>query len=838
MGGGSGSDFQKGLRKMRRSMRLKATAIAAVLACLQSGSAFEVEQVFRAERFTQGNVNLVPVQEIDRAAWIWLDGVGPAAGEYTPFVRFRRDFPAVAGETLRFDVSADARFVLLLDGREVARGPHKGAVTHWYYETYAVKGLSPGRHRMEAIVFDAGLKGALSILSSGRNGFVLKAEGAYDAALTTGKAAWSATEVKSITYGRVTDPDTMTGAETISRGTGFLDAIPEDGEWRSACVVKPPVWTQEYGVRQDRWALFPTERPDQMRAVRTCGDIRAVRLGSGDGERYSAGDAANPHVAQWQALLKGGAAATVPPHMKVHALWDLGDYFCAYPLLDASGGKGAKIRVAWTEGLYNAAGARGNRDEFIGKRVERFMSDTFLCDGRGRASFTTPWWRSGRWIEIAVETADEPLRVERLAIDESRYPMEPAASFECDDPSLAAVQRICVRGMQNCMHEMFMDCPYFEQQMYPGDTRVEMLVLNALSGDDRIIRFGMGIFDYARRSDGMVPMNYPSRNIQDSSTYSMCWAMMAGDYVLWHGTNAWLRARIPGLRHTLSAIANCENAEGLLEGLPGWSFMDWVPEWDEYGNAPDGRRGLSALNNLLYVLALKSLARTETAFGESGMAACWSARAERVSAAVLRRFWSEERGMVADTAAKDRFSEHAQCLALLAGVLPEDKQSRAFNGLLNAPDLARTTVYFSHYLFETYLKWGRADLFLKRLDLWRDYVKAGLKTPLEAPGVRARSDCHAWGAHPFYHLLTGIAGIQPADDGFAAVRIAPCPGGLKWIRASMPTPRGAVDVDLRFDRESPSGTVSLPAGLPGVFLWNGSKRNLLPGRNAFKWDGR
>ena len=79
-------------------------------------------------------------------------------------------------------------------------------------------------------------------------------------------------------------------------------------------------------------------------------------------------------------------------------------------------------------------------------------------------------------------------------------------------------------------------------------------------------------------------------------------------------------------------------------------------------------------------------------------------------------------------------------------------------------------MYFSHYLFEAYFRHGRGDLFLKKLDLWRGFVRDGLKTPLEAPGVRGRSDCHAWGSHPLYHLLTGVAGIRPVADGFSAAR--------------------------------------------------------------------
>jgi hypothetical protein len=437
-------------------------------------------------------------------------------------------------------------------------------------------------------------------------------------------------------------------------------------------------------------------------------------------------------------------------------------------------------------------------------------------------------------VELKIETSSSPLELRRLGIVETRSPMEPKARFECDDMTIGAVRGICVRGLQNCMHEMFMDCPYFEQQMYPGDTRVQMLILNSINGDDRMIRYGMEIFDYGRRDNGLVPMNFPSRNIQDSSTYSMCWAMMFADYVRWHGTNGWLKARMPGLRHTLHLLSAYENGEGLVENLPGWNFMDWVPGWDKYGNAPGGRKGLSSINNLLYVHALLSASKTEAAIGEKTLAGYWLDKAKRTAGAVQRRFWCDKRGMFADTPGKDAFSEHAQCLAILSGLFAKDKCDSAFAHLIADGDLARTTVYFSHYLFETFIRCDRPDLVLRRLDLWRDYVADGLKTPLEAPGVRGRSDCHAWGSHPLYHLQTGIAGISPAADGFAAVDISPRPGSLKWIKASSPTPKGDVKIDLRFDGGRASGKVFVPAGLPATFRWNGTARTLVAGENTIE----
>ena len=813
-------------------MKAESMLVAGLAAFALGAQAFEAKQLFREERFTRGNVNLRVLQPADEADWIWIDDAGPASDEMDA-VRFACTF-AAQGTPLELDISADERFVLFLDGREIARGPHKGLVTHWYYQTYAVTGLAAGEHRLEAIVYRMGERRPTGVLTAGKGGFLLKASGAYDRLLTTGRAKWQATRIAGTRMSGYGDSRTFGGSgEAIVEGTGFLDPAAATGPRCGVKVVRARIRGSDGGVSLPDWALFPTERPDQIALPQCPGAFKAGQpfYRAATNLYYRAADAAFPLVANMNALLKDGKAVVVPAGTVARFVWDLGDYYCAYPLLETSGGKGSEIRWGWAESLYDRQHQRADRNAFDQKRCAHALRDTFRPDGRAAARFTAPWWRCGRWCEFEVKTADAPLTLTKLAFTEVRYPLAERASFACDDPSIAAIWQICRRGLENCMHETYMDCPFFEQQMYPGDTRVVMLIVDALSGDPRLTRFGVGLFDYARRDNGMVPMNFPCRVMQDSSTYSFCWVMMLGDYAQWQGGDGWLKARLPGMRHTLHLLLNYANDEGLLVDLPGWSFQDWVESWKWHGTAPDGMRGLSAINNLLAVYALDSAAHAEDAAGEPALAAYWRAKKKALAEATLRKFWCERRGLVADTVKQDCFSEHAQCLALLSDILPPDRASRVLKGLLADADLARTTVYFSHYLFDVYVKYGRTDLFLKRLDLWRDYVKTGLKTPLEAPGVHARSDCHAWGSHPIYHLLTGVAGIKPAADGFAAVRIAPQPGGLTWLKATFPSPKGTIALDLRFEDGRVLGTATLPDGLPGTFVWKGAERPLRAGAN-------
>ena len=167
-------------------MLLAAGVIAAGVTVPANGAVNEVKQIFRTERFQRGDTNVSRLQEIDDASWIWHPTAVERGevGKYA-FLRFRKEFTADA-MPLRFDVSADERFELLLDGAPIAFGPHRGIVENWLYQSYEAK-LAPGRHVMEAVVWVLGPY-APSAQLSWRGGFILKAEGEAQAILSIQKA--------------------------------------------------------------------------------------------------------------------------------------------------------------------------------------------------------------------------------------------------------------------------------------------------------------------------------------------------------------------------------------------------------------------------------------------------------------------------------------------------------------------------------------------------------------------------------------------------------------------------------------------------------------------------
>jgi hypothetical protein len=762
---------------------------------------------------------------IDQAAWIWHAGV---RADEPAIVDFRCEFEAGA-EPLRLHVSADQRYELYLDGQRIAKGPDRAYVEHWSFASYELK-PAVGKHVLEARVWWLGGH-APEALVTWRGGFILKAEGSYDDKLSTGKAPWRSTRREGWSMrppkqvrGRFYQ---ATGDEMIVDGAKWF----AESQWQPVETIRGPVSRDGLcGVVLPGWRLTPSVLPDQVDRGLCPGLVRAVSPQiCGEDHVFSPEECAEAAGSPWQALIAEGKAVTVPANSAVSVVWDLDEYYCAFAEITVSGGAGSEVGWQWAESLCDKTfHNKGNRDEVEGKHFLGF-GNVYRPDGGENRQFRAYWWQSGRYCLITVKTGAEPLTIAKVSLNETRYPLENEGEFLCSDERFADVYPLCIRVMQMCSHESYMDCPYYEQLMYVGDTRLEMLVNYMMCQDDRLVRRGIELFNLSKGDWGIPNERCPARAAQLSPTFALTWVWVVRDYALYRDDPAWLRTQLTTMRTTLEFFNTRTNDQGLLGKVPGWSFVDWVPEW-RAGYPPGALEGQSSVLNLFYVHALLKAAQVEDACGEDLLAERNRQKAAKTFAAILDTFWDDERGLIADDGEGTHFSEHAQCLALLTGLLEPRRERRVLKGLLEAPDLARATVFFSHYLLETLAKYDRGDLIVEKFDFWCKLKSAGFRTVVEKPEP-SRSDCHAWGAHPLFHMHASLLGIRPAAPGFHQVRIQPSPGPLTFIKARTPHPRGEIVSDLQFADGRATGTIMLPAETTGQFVWAGKSYPLQAGSN-------
>jgi len=526
-----------------------------------------------------------------------------------------------------------------------------------------------------------------------------------------------------------------------------------------------------------------------------------------------------------------GQPLTVAAQTRRRVVIDLERYSCVYPEIIVSRGNDSTMRLSWAEALFCEPEARtkGNRATVDDKYFVG-LGDTFLPDGGAERAFRPLWWRCGRFVELLVTTAADALTIERVLLHETRYPLEMESAFTSSDPRMAQIVPIMTRALQMCAHETYMDCPYYEQLMYAGDTRLEVLVTYVMTRDDRLPRKALRMFHASQLPDGLTQSRYPSHVTQIIAPFTLWWVAMVYDYALWRDDLAFVRGLMPGVRGVLDRYQSFVNEDGLVQAPPGWNFMDWVPEW-VMGVPPAGELGVSSVINWQFALVLTQVARLETWLGENELASRARGQAETLAARLIDRFWDGDRGLFADDLERRHFSEHAQCLALLSGLLDAAQHRSVAAGLLREPELARTTIYFSHYLLEAYTAVGRIDALVDRLQLWFELPARGFTTTCEAPEP-SRSDCHAWGAHPLYHYFASILGIRPQAPGFRHVEVRPQLGALQWARGTLVHPLGQIAVELRVDHGTLRGEITLPDGVDGSVISDGQSMSLTAGRNT------
>ncbi len=748
----------------------------------------------------------MPVRSQGADGWI----THPAADSTPVVLHFRREVEfGKKPKSLPVQVTADNRFVLFVNGARVASGPTTGTVASWRYSTIDLAPhLRRGPNVIAAVVWNFG-EAAPMAQQIVATGFRLLGEG-----IGTDAPGWRVAidEGHTATKGSVQIP----WQYYVASAPETIDANKADWNW--AGEVEPePHWL----VAQTR-ANWRDAEPAPAAAART---LVADKLPPQLFRPAAPGVVARGDPAGASAF--PAKPVTVPPRTHAKLLIARDAMISAYPELDVAGGEGARIEVLYAEALYDAQRQKGDRAE-IGDREPLGIHDTFIADGTAR-TFAPLWWRTWRYLEIEVTTAEEPLTLVALRVNETGYPFSQVARFSSNDPELDRIWNIGWRTLRVDAHDTFMDSSFWEQLQYTGDTRLEMLITYAVSGDPRLAEQAIDTFAESYADGGLVHGRYPSREPNIIATFSFAWVGMLSDWAIEQPDPAVIRRHLPRMREVLAWFEPLRGPHGLLGKNPQWNFIDWAgQEWDDRDRFPSwGADNGSCLTTAMWVGALRQGAALETAHGEPARAAGMSANADRARAAIRERCWDADRQLFADDGEREVFSQHMNVFAVLYDIATKDEAPGILTRItvpgrgIDAPEgMYASTYYFAWYLVRAFEHAGQAEKYHELLQTWRDLLKLNYTTWPESRG-QTRSDTHAWSAHPTADLLGIVAGIRPAAPGYSRLRIAPHLGRLTSLDATAATPHGPVSVSYRVKGDRLIATIDRPAALPGEFVWRG-----------------
>ena len=326
------------------------------------------------------------------------------------------------------------------------------------------------------------------------------------------------------------------------------------------------------------------------------------------------------------------------------------------------------MRLTYAEALLDDKDEKGNRNEIDGKHIVG-VYDEFLLDGNDRV-YEPLVWRTWRYLQIDVTTADEPVR---MAICKAGFRRFRSRRRQNSNPTSKTCSKIWEIGWRTARldaHDTYMDTPYWEQMQYIGDTRIQALVSYSVAGDDRLARQAITAFNNSRVPDGITLSRYPTSMFQAIPTFSLLWIGMVHDFWMYRDDphlceSSWRDA--DDARLVLAA-----SASGWIAGaLFWWPFVDWGSDFG-FGIPPQDADGGSTSMALQFVEALRNAAELETALGDSARAAMYRAAAERAVDGVKKLCWNKEYALFADTPAQKHFSQHANILAAWLDVVPRE----------------------------------------------------------------------------------------------------------------------------------------------------------------------
>ncbi len=721
-------------------------------------------------------------------------------------------------------VSADNRYRLFINGNPISEGPARGDLSHWRYETVDLAAhLKTGTNVLAAVVWNYADDKPWAQISY-HTGFLLQSNDAAFRQVNTNtewkvyhNPAYSIIPVQDMSLRAFVAVGPGEQVDGTQYPWGWQEIDFADSDWPQARVVERAAPRGLHDA-STHWLLIPRTIPAMESTPHSLGRVaRSQDIQVGDD------------------FINNDRPLTIPANKTVSILLDQTHLTMGYPELTVSGGKEAKMKLTYAEALVDEKFEKSNRNSIEDRKMIGYF-DIFTADGGTHRLFRPLWLRTWRYLQLDITTQNDPLTIEKFQGVFCAYPFQEKASFSCSDTSLDAIWQVGWRTARLCAGETYFDCPYYEQLQYVGDTRIQALISLYVAGDDRLVRNAIQLFNDSRTPDGLTSSRYPTSMPQVIPTFSLFWISMIHDYWMHVDDPAFVQSFDIGVRGVLDWYKHRIDANGMLGPMEWWNFVDWPDSWQwstkaGIGGVPDGaENGNSSIITLQLAYTLAQAADLMDAFQDSNTAQKYRAMAESLKQATQRLCWDDNRKLFADTPEKKAFSQHANVMAVLTGLVPPEQQAEFIQRVADDKSLIQCTFYYRYYLIRAMKKAGLAEQYVALLQPWRDMLAMGLTTFAERPEP-TRSDCHAWSASPNYDFLATICGIEPASPGFRTVKIAPALGPLTWAKGTMPHPQGLIQVHLqKKDAAGIEAEITLPENLTGTFLWNKQSVALHPGQ--------
>lgn len=461
--------------------------------------------------------------------------------------------------------------------------------------------------------------------------------------------------------------------------------------------------------------------------------------------------------------------------------------------------------------------------------------------------------RAFRYVRLVAPAGAAPVTVTSVQATLRHYPVDEAAgAFACSDPRLNRIWDLCAYTTKLCMQQYYEDGIKRDGLLWVSDYRVQYLCNALLFGDRDLARKSLFLMAASQIPEtGAIPAqasrggaSQHPQNIEYMPgiprgvhswvlvNYSLDYVGCLRDYYLHTADRDAIVALWPSVQKLLPFLRQQDPAQLL-------PLKNFITD-SRYKESWWGSHGVLEMQ---FVIGLEDALYLAGVVGdEAARAECeaWLARQR----ARLPAYFDRERGFYLDEPGRrESTSAHVNAFSHLAGAA----DYRALAGALARSPVPVRPAASGFMLFWTQEAMFRAGLAAEALqeirNVYGHMLQFGATTTWEKCDLSvgdhpdenecAGSRCHGWTAGPAYFLPAHVLGVQPAEPGFAAVRVEPHLCDLRWAEGAVPTPRGPIRA--RWEQGATlKGTVVLPEGIAGQAGMGGRTIQLTAGVNRLE----
>jgi alpha-L-rhamnosidase len=449
---------------------------------------------------------------------------------------------------------------------------------------------------------------------------------------------------------------------------------------------------------------------------------------------------------------------------------------------------------------------------------ERFHERAPQWPWRNRSSFryvTREGWQTyatmrrygGRYLALTVRARPAEVRIRRVGVVASHYPVADRGAFFSSDPLLNTIWRVCRQTMLSCMEDTFVDCPLYEQSLWLGDARNAALVSYAMFGDGALAYRGCELGGESLARGDLAAMRVPTRWGRIIPAWSFLWLRMCWENYLFTGDRDRLvEVSFPRIRQMLDTClaSYIDEATGLFS-ISAWQFFDWI-------DGLDTNHRIVLHNNTFLVDSLRLGAQMADIAGKADLAQRYQWAADRLVESINEHLWDEQLGAYVDSihdngSRSTSIARPFNTLALLHGVVPPERQASVLQIALGERTEKITpfgSPFATFYLLELL---GETDRVETMLDLIREqwggmlddqtttFWESFATGNLGGGRYPTRSYSHAWSAGPAYVFSRYVMGAKIEEPGGSSITLTPRVDVLDHLVGVVPLLHGSVRLE-------------------------------------------